>query len=120
MKMRSTLVINQKPPHSSMATREALDCALATAAFGVEVGVLFIGDGIFQIHKEQLTKSAGVKNTAAIFGSLDLYDIKQVFVRQADLSERALTLSDLAINAQLVDDERIKELLIQFDNLLSF
>ena len=118
--MRSTLIINQNSPHSTMATREALDCALATAAFGVDVGLLFVGDGVFQVHKAQQPKPAGLKNTAAIFDSLGLYDIEQVFVRQTDLAERGLTTSDLAINVQLVDDEEISALFQRFDNLLSF
>lgn len=118
--MRSTLIINQKPPHSTMATREALDTALATAAFGVKVGLLFLGDGVFQIHKQQNTKNAFLKNTAGIFNSLALYEIDQVFVRHTDLACRGLTAADLSINVAVISDDQVSDLLTQFDNLLSF
>ncbi|MGB3622771.1 sulfurtransferase complex subunit TusC [Ketobacter sp. MCCC 1A13808] len=118
--MRSTLIINQKAPHAGMGTREALDAALATAAFGVKTGVLFLDDGIFQIIKNQNTDPAGQKNTAAIFKSFALYDIDHIFVRAKDLALRGLTEEDLSVEVQLVEDDAVSDLFCQFDNLLTF
>lgn len=118
--MRSTLFINNKPPHSSPATKESLDAALASAAFGVEVGLLFLEDAVFQLKKEQAPDTGDLKNTAPIFLSLELYEISKVFVCKEDLIERGLSPEDLVIDVTLVAADEIAPLFSSFDNLLTF
>jgi sulfur relay protein TusC/DsrF len=36
-------------PHGSAAGREGLDALLATSALSDEIGVFFVGDGVFQL-----------------------------------------------------------------------
>ena len=50
--MKSLLIITRRPP-AHLAAREALDLALAAAAFGVPVGLLFMDDGVLQLRKGQ-------------------------------------------------------------------
>ena len=118
--MRSTLFINSKPPYSTQATKEALDAALASAAFGVNVGLLFMGDGVFQIAQHQAPNPANLKKTAPIFQSLELYEITNLYVSADALSERGLTEQELIVPATLVNGSGVRALLNQFDNLLSY
>lgn len=117
--MKSNLIINTKPPHSGQSTKEGQDAALAFAAFGVELGVLFIDDGIFQLRKNQ-TAQPGQKHTAATFASFPLYDINNVYVCKEDMITRGLCEDDLTINVTLVDRAELKKLLNQYDHLLTF
>lgn len=117
--MKSSLIINTKPPHSSQATKEAQDATLAFAAFGIKLGVLFLDDGVFQLKKNQNT-SLGQKHTAAVFESFPLYDITDVFVCSDDLSQRGMTEHDLVIESKLIARDQLPSLLQQFDNLLTF
>lgn len=117
--MRSTLFINTKPPYSSQATKESLDAALASAAFGVDVGLLFLEDSVFQLKKDQ-NPGNDFKRTAPIFQSLALYDISKVYVCEEDLAQRGLTSSDLIIEVTLVPATQISTILSSFDNLLTF
>ena len=118
--MKSTLVINNKPPYSSQTTKESLDAALATAAFGVEVGLLFVGDGIFQLLRNQNPNSKDLKRTAPIFNSLALYEISQVYVYEEDLVTRGLKQQDLLIDTTLIASQDLAGLLAAYDNLLTF
>ena len=117
--MRSTLFINSKPPYSSQSTKESLDAALASAAFGVEVGLLFLQDSVFQLKKDQ-NPDSDFKRTAPIFQSLELYEISKVYVCEDDLKKRGLTSSDLFIDVTLVPENQITCILSSFDNLLTF
>lgn len=118
--MKSTLFINTKAPYSTQATKESLDAALASAAFGVEVGMLFLGDGVFQIKKGQSPAPDALKRTAPIFQSLELYDISKIFVCEEDLMERGLNSSDLLINASVITNQEVSSVLAAFDHLLTF
>ncbi|HVL01862.1 MAG TPA: sulfurtransferase complex subunit TusC [Dongiaceae bacterium] len=118
--MKSVLFINRQPPHSSLATREALDAALATAAFGVDTALLFLDDGVFQLRRQQQPAAAQLKATAPIFESLDLYGIEQRFVCAESLRLRGLSTDDLIIPVQPLDADGVRALLTRFDHLLSF
>lgn len=117
--MRSTLFINSKPPYSSQSAKEALDAALASAAFGVDVGLLFLEDGVFQLKKDQ-NPNTDFKRTAPIFQSMELYDISKVYVCEDDLKARGLTSNDLIVDVTLVPESQIGSILSSFDNLLTF
>lgn len=117
--MRSTLFINRKPPYSSQSTKESLDAALASAAFGVDVGLLFLEDSVFQLKKGQ-NPVGDFKRTAPIFQSLELYEISKVYVCEEDLKTRGLTSGDLVIDVKLVPESQIASILSSFDNLLTF
>lgn len=118
--MKSTLFINTKGPYSSLAARESIDAALATAAFGVPIGVLFIGDGVFQLHKDQKPGNAGLKRTASMLEAFELYGINDIHVCQASLELRGLTLEHLLLPAQALDQDAIRTLLTRYDHLLTF
>lgn len=118
--MRSMLFVLRKPPHSSLATREAIDAALASAAFGAEIALLFQDDGVFQIRAGQQPDTAGLKRTAPMFESLELYGVDQIYVCRDSLAVRNLTPADLIIPVQMLDCTGIREQLARFDHLLTF
>ena len=118
--MRSSLIINRSGPHSTPAARDALDAALASAAFGVQVGLLFIDDGVFQLLKTQNPEAAGLKGFTGIFESLPLYDVDRIFAAESALAARGLAPNDLVIPVQAVSKADIQALLNQYDNLLTF
>jgi len=118
--MKSSLFISTKPPYSSQSSKEALDAALASAAFGVQVALLFLEDGVFQLQQNQQPDSQWLKRTAPIFQSLELYDISEVFVCDQDLAERGLTPDHLIIPVTTVTAEELGPLLTRYDNLLTF
>lgn len=118
--MKSCLFIHRKPPHSSLATREALDAALASAAFGVETALLFVDDGVFQLRTRQEPAAAHLKRTAPMFEALDLYGVEQRFVCTDSLAARGMAADDLIIPAQPVSASDMSALLARYDHILTF
>jgi tRNA 2-thiouridine synthesizing protein C len=118
--MKSVLFLHRQTPHSSLATREALDAALAAAAFGVEAALLFLDDGVFQLRRNQQPAAAQLKATAPMFEALDLYGVEQRFVCAESLRQRGLSRDDLIISVQPVEASELQSLLARFDHLLSF
>ena len=118
--MGSMLFVLRKPPHSSLAAREAIDAALASAAFGVDIALLFQDDGVFQIRAGQQPDAAGLKRTAPMFEPLELYGAEQIYVCRESLAARNLTPADLIIPVQMLDYAGIREQLARFDHLLTF
>lgn len=118
--MKSILYLHRKAPHSTLATREGIDAALATAAFGVPVALLFLDDGVFQLRRQQQPEAAQLKRTAALFEALDMYGIEEVFVCQRSLQKRGLRHEDLVIPVQVLDTPQIQQLFTRFDHLLTF
>jgi len=118
--MKSSLFINTKPPYSSQSTKESLDAALASAAFGVNVGLLFLGDAVFQLKCDQDPEASQLKKTAPIFRSLELYEISDVYVCEEDLLQRGLNLAHLLIPATVLPASELNTLMNSYDNLLTF
>ena len=113
------IVLRQSPYGASLA-QEALEVVLAFGVYGVSVSLVFMDDGVFQIVRGQDTQQFYCKNLAKQLAGLDLYDIDQVFVCQASLSQRQLTIDQLIPRAQVLNAEELSGLLHSQDQLLCF
>lgn len=92
-------------PHGNAIAREGLDALLAASAFcdEEEIGVFFIGDGIFNLIPHQNPETLLQKDFIASWKLLDLYEIQQRFLcadgkafdlwrqNQSQISVRVLT-----------------------------
>jgi len=95
--MKKYLFVLSKPAHSGAAVQEMLDIILTAAAFDQPVGILMLDDAVFQIKTGQHPEKLGMKDTAAVFKALEIYDVKQIYVEVESLQERGLKPSDLCL-----------------------
>lgn len=114
------LFVNQHPPYGSFKAKEALDALLMASAFEQTIQVLFLGDGVFQLKKDQNTKLRHTKNIASNLSALAVYDIHDVFVAEKDLSARGLTVNDLILTVTALSQAEISRLCENQDIILSF
>lgn len=98
-------------PHLSSHVQETLDQILTTAAFDQSVSVLFLDDGVFQLKSGQDPQTMVLKNTAAIFTALELYEITDVFVEVESLADRGLVLDDLILPVRAMPRADVNELI---------
>ena len=77
--LKSLLVISRQPP-SALAAREALDLALAAAAFGVPVSMLFMDAGVLQLLPGQESALIEQKPLAANLQALPMFGVEDVYV----------------------------------------
>jgi tRNA 2-thiouridine synthesizing protein C len=103
-----------EPPYSGTTLHENLDIILTIAAFDQDVSLLFIDDGVFQLKKNQLTDSQGLKNTLPIFNALPLYDIQSFYVEIESLDERGLSLAEMAFPMTPIPRREISALMKRF------
>jgi tRNA 2-thiouridine synthesizing protein C len=113
--MKRYLFVLRKPPHSGAYVQEMLDIILTTAAFDQHVGLLLLDDGVFQLKNNQQPEIAGIKDTAAIFKALEIYDVNDIYTEAESLQERGLKPADLCLPVQELYRKDIAELMRQFD-----
>lgn len=116
--MKSLLIISRHPP-AHLAAREALDLALAAAAFGVPTGLLFMGDGVLQLRKGQDPGLLQQKSLAANLDALELYGIEDVMVCRHSLTERGIRPDQCLLAADCVDNSQIATLLEHYSEVVS-
>ncbi|WP_346798268.1 sulfurtransferase complex subunit TusC [Halomonas sp. Bachu 37] len=114
------LMILRHAPYGSSWLREGLDAALVAAAFGQQVSLLFLGEGILSLLSNQAAGAPGQKATAPSIDMLPMYDIETVLVAQEDLARYELTLEDLRLPARACDDEAIQREITRHAEVLTF
>ena len=120
MNSKRYLIICRRPPYGESYAREALDVALAAAAFDQPIALLFLGDGVAQLLSAHDTTAIGEKSFEKQLSALPLYDINSIYVDVAALRERGFTAADLSLPAQPVSDAEISVLLKDHDVVLNF
>ncbi|NOT12852.1 MAG: sulfurtransferase complex subunit TusC [Methylococcaceae bacterium] len=117
--MKSYLFVLRKPPHSGAFVQEMLDIILTTAAFDQAVSILLLDDGVFALKKHQAPAYAGLKDTAAIFEALEIYDVKDIYTEIESLQERGLKTEDLSLQVQTRYRKDIACLMKGFDVIVA-
>ena len=118
--VKKFLYVNRKAPHGTIYALEGLEVVLIGAAFNQDVSLAFLGDGVFQLVKGQDTKALEVKNFSPAFRALEDYDVTKLYVERAALQERGLTESDLMVPVEVVNAERMAEIMASQDVILNF
>lgn len=114
------LVVIRHAPHSSNWLREGLDAALVAAAFGQPVHLLFMGQGIMALLKEQGSGAPGQKATLPIIDMLEMYDIDTLWVSEEALQNMHIRHDLLVDGVTPVAAEDIPGLFQQHAKILNF
>jgi len=118
---KKLLFISRHAPYGSSLAKEAIDAILAASAYGQDLSLLFMDDGVFQLLATQDSAEIEQKNFASMLPVLTLYDINQIYVHSESLENRQITKNDLIIDdVQMIDSLAISSLLARQDQLLSF
>ncbi|HSB95104.1 MAG TPA: sulfurtransferase complex subunit TusC, partial [Spongiibacteraceae bacterium] len=87
---KSFLIVCRRPPYGESYAREALDVAMACAAFDQPVAMLFLGDGVLQLSAAQHGAAIGQKSHDKQLSALPLYDIETLYADAQALQTRRL------------------------------
>ncbi|MBY5991524.1 sulfurtransferase complex subunit TusC [Ferrimonas balearica] len=113
-------VVFRQAPHGQASGREALDLLLLAASYELTCAALFVGDGVYQLVKDQQVARIEAKDYIATFKALPLYDVEQVRVCAQSLADRGLTRDDLLIEVEPTKPEQIQALLGASQQVLTF
>lgn len=100
MKPQQISIIITTPPHGSDAASQALDTALACAAFDQTVTVIFQDDGVWQLLPQPIDSPLGDKSLLAQFKLMELYGVSSVRICGDSLQRNGLDNERLALTAQ--------------------
>ena len=117
--MKSYLFVLRKPAHSGAYVQEMLDTILTTAAFDQKVSILLLDDGVFQLKNGQHPEIVGMKDTAAIFNAMEIYDVNDIYTEVESMQERGLKPGDLCLPVQEFYRKDIAALMKRFDVLFA-
>jgi len=105
-------------PHGTIYTYEGLEMILIMAAYEQDLSVVFIGDGVYALKKNQDTATIGIKGFVKTFMALDGYDVEKLYVDKLSLEERGLTEDDLVVAVEVLDAEVIGGLMKEQDVII--
>ncbi|HEY1845742.1 MAG TPA: sulfurtransferase complex subunit TusC [Buttiauxella sp.] len=119
--MKRVAFVFKSAPHGTTAGREGLDALLATSALSEDMGVFFIGDGIFQILPGQQPDKILSRDYISTFRVLPLYDIEQCYLCAESARERGLSENSAwVVAAASLEPDALRDTLHQFDVVLTF
>jgi len=118
--MKKFMFVNRKAPYGTIYALESLEVVLITAAFDQDVSLAFLGDGVYQLKKNQQTKGIETKNFSPTFRALDGYDIEKLYVEKEALQARGLSEEDLLVDVTVLDQAAMGKLMDEQDVVLSF
>ncbi|RDV23924.1 sulfurtransferase complex subunit TusC [Alteromonas aestuariivivens] len=117
--MADLLIRMQHTPYGGSKATDGLDFAIAATNYGHQVKLIFEGDGVYQLLKEQAPPT-GIKNHLKRLKSLVFYDIEELYVCKPSLQSRNLGLEDLGVEAQVIASQSLLELVSQADHVVTF
>ena len=118
--VKKFMYMNRRAPHGTIYAQESLEVVLIGAAFDQDVSVVFLDDGVYQIHKNQDTTAIGTKNFSKTFRALEMYDVEKLYVEKESMELRGMTEDDFNVEVEVKTSEEIGRLMEEQDVILSF
>lgn len=107
-------------PYSNAYGQEALDAILIGASFELDVSVLFLNDGVFQIKQGQNNANSKLKKYTNTFKALADFGVENCYVHDLSLIARGLELNDLSVDTQLLNSEAVTALIAEQSKVFTF
>lgn len=131
---KNFMFLNRRAPFGTIYAWESLEVVLIAAAFEQNVSLMFADDGVFQLVKGGNPAGIGMKNFMPTYKTLGDYEVRHMYVDQASLEARGLTIDDLVEVAwedweteesvdnivEVVDSETAAKLVSESDVVFSF
>lgn len=117
---KQLLVILSQSPYGGTLAREAIDYCLAAAAFEQNIQLLFTGDAVLQLIKDQHPEAIMQKNISKTASALPIYGIEQVYADQSSLDLYNLKPENLCLPVTVVSTRQIADLLANSSSTLNF
>lgn len=97
------IYIIRHSPHGSSKGGEGLDAALMGASFDLEVAVVFMHDGVFQLLRDNNSTDRDLKSANKMIPALPDFGIEKLYVDKVSMVARGVKVSDLMIEAEIID-----------------
>lgn len=116
------LFVFKTEPCEGGLVADGLDLCLVAAAFGIDLKILFVGNGVSHIVKPE--KNAlfvdALPKYAKTFKALADFEIEECFVFDQSLEELKVGVDGLSIDAGIVDANEMRSLINSSSQVFNF
>ena len=113
-------VLMRKAPYGSVYTAEGFRSMMGIGVFEMDINVVFVDDGVYALVKGQDPAKLDMKPLGDGFPMLPDFDVHKFYVHDRSLSERGLTVDDLVMDVEILDDEGVAQILRSSGIVLPF
>lgn len=117
---KTVLYIITRAPYSNAYGQEALDAILIGASFDLDVSVLFIHDGVFQLKNSHNPNFSGLKTFTKAYKALKDFGVEKVYVHDLSLNARGVTDDELICTATTLDSQGVRKLIADQAKVFTF
>lgn len=114
------LYVVSQAPYSNASGQEALDAAFIGASFDLDVALLFIHDGVFQLTLGQDSTATGLKEYTKAYRALDDFGIDKIYLYDLSLDARGINQSELMCSVTTLDSDGVRALLASQSKVFTF
>jgi len=107
-----------RAPYGTIYTYEGLEMIMIMAAYGQDLSLVFIGDGVYALKKGQDTSGIGIRGFSRTFMALVDYDVEKLYVDKYSLEERGLSKDDLIVEVAVMNSDKIGKLMKEQDVII--
>ncbi|WP_395343306.1 sulfurtransferase complex subunit TusC [Ningiella sp. W23] len=100
------LAVSTKAPYHQSAAIDALEAAYAATNVGIQVKILFLDDGVFQLIPDQNPQHIEHKNTFKKLCAMPLFDVEDIFADSQSANARSVELNLKDIPVQELNAEQ--------------
>ncbi|MEO0367403.1 MAG: DsrE family protein [Pseudomonadota bacterium] len=124
--MPSVLYIITSSPQSSREGADALEAVMASCAAELDVHILFIHEGVWQLKKAQATPDTDSgfatppKLTSKMYGAAFDYGVSSMTVYEQCLVARGLVVEDLFVDVAVADRALAAKQIAYCDRVIVF
>lgn len=119
--MKNIAFVFSHVPYGTSLSKEGLDSVLSISMINPNVSIFFIGDGVFQLMKNQNPEHILLNNYVSSFGILPFFGINQLYYCKESLIERGLFHEyDFFLDICIISRTCIRKKLDEYDLIINF
>lgn len=116
--VKTILILIRCAPYGTASAGEGFRAVIALAGMGIRTRVVLADDGVMVARKNQQPGALGMHKLEDVYSQLADFKAK-LYLHQPSLEERGISPDD-CIQADVLDDDKLGELLSRADHVLSF
>jgi len=106
-------------PYGNNRSNLLMDIALASSVFEQKSNYVFMDDAIYQLLRNQNADHIQTKTFGKAIEAIKLYGINNIYVFEKSLTERSVSLDELVLNPEIINQKQLQKLIRNSENVIS-
>tara|TARA_B100000427_G_scaffold324044_1_gene328484 strand:- start:606 stop:974 length:369 start_codon:yes stop_codon:yes gene_type:complete len=106
-------------PYGNNRSNLLMDIALASSVFEQKSNYVFMDDAIYQLLRNQNADHIQTKTFGKAIEAIKLYGINNIYVLKKSLTERSVSLDELVLNPEIINQKQLQKLIRNSQNVIS-